>query len=203
MWSYPTQPWPPHWPQGYADPLLPPQPLPQPPQLPQGTAPPQDPWSVVGADPWAVGAAAAATAAASAAGTRMAPLPGPGAGQMPSPPTYPAPGMGNPGDQSWPSVGAGTAVGPGPLPSQARPTVGASTATRPDSLPSSAAYEPTAAQPTFHGRGGLDASQSVTGITAEFPLAQTQKNIEAQLLQRSQSNWRTVAKNLAAQNGKK
>ena len=133
---------------GYPYLLLPPQPLPQPPQPPQGTAPLPDPWSAVGADPWAVGAAAAATAAAAAAGTGMSPFPGPGAGPAIQPPTYPAPGTANLGAQSG-------------------PTVGASTAASPDSLPPSVTPQ-LAAQPTFQGRGGLDASQSVTGITAEF-----------------------------------
>ena len=176
MWPYPVQPWPPPWPQGYTFPVLPPQPS----QMPQGTAPPQDPWSVVGADPWA---AAAAAAAAVAAGTGMSPFPGSGAGPAIQPPTYPAPGTANFGVQSGPNVGA-------------------STAARPDSLPSSVT-PPLAAQPTFQGRGGLDASQSVTGITAEFLLTQTRKNIEAQQLRRSQSDWKTVAKDLAAQNGQK
>ena len=98
MWSYPMQP---RWPQGYAYPLLPPQPHLQPSQLPQGTAPPQDPWSVAGADPWSIGAAAAAaTAAAVAAGTGMSPFPGPGVGPAIQPPTYPAPGTANLGAQS-------------------------------------------------------------------------------------------------------
>ena len=184
MWPYPMQAWPPPWPQGYSFPVLPPQQLPQPSQLPQGTAPPQDPWSVVGADPWAIGAAAAAaTAAAAAAGTGMSPFPGSGAGPAAQPPTYPAPGTANFGAQTGPSVGASTAAGPDSLPSSVTPQL--------------------AAQPTFQGRGGLDASQSVTGITAEFLITQTRKNIEAQQLQRSQPNWKTVAKDLAAQNGKR
>ena len=205
MWGYQyPQPWPHPWapvPQGYAYPtVLPPQPLPQPQMLPQGTAPPQDPWSVAGADPWAAGAAAAAVAAAtSVAGTGMAPIPGPGAGPVPQPPTYPAPGMGNYGAQSWPNIGAGTAYSPDPLPSSVRPNVGAGTAPGPDPLPPSAA----AAQPTFQGRGGLDASKSVTGITAEFLLTQTRKNIDMQLQQRSQANWKQIAKDLSSQNGKK
>ena len=44
---------------------------------------------------------------------------------------------------------------------------------------------------------------SVTGITAEFLLTQTRKNIEAQLDLRASANWKQVAKDLAAQQGKK
>ena len=176
MWPHAVPPWPYPWatvPQGYAYPIPQPQVLPQP--LPQGTAPSHDPWSVAGADPWAATAAAAA-AATSVAGTGMGSFPGP----VTQPPTYPAPGMGNFGAQSWPNKGAGTAPGPDPLPSSA-----------------------TAAQPTFQGLGGLDASQSVIGMTAEFLLTQTRKNIEAQLQLRASAGWRQIAKDLSAQQGKK
>ena len=159
--------------QGCTYPMAQPQ-LPQP--MPQGAAPPHDLWSVAGADPWA--AAAAAAAATSAAGTWMGAYPGLGAGPAFPPPTYPAPRY---------------------FGSRLRPSIGAGSVTHPDPLPSSA----DTAQPTFAGRGGLDASQSVTGIPAEFLFVQTRKNIDAKVQLRASAGWRQFAHGFSAQQGKK
>ena len=114
---------------------------------------PSDPWSTAGADPWASAAVAAQAAAIAAATAPQMASPWPNVqGPAFQPPPWPAPGF---------IAQSGPAAATHPSGSDA------------DGWSLDQPAQPT--QPTFHGLGGLAAEQSVTGITAEYLLAQTEK----------------------------
>ena len=151
----------------------------QPGPLPSMPQPPLAPGQPPGFDPWAAAAAVAHQAGSGGEGTSPV-----AAGMVPSGPLGPPP----------PSHAPGTF----PISAQSQAAAGTS---QPQPSPSA---PQTVASDTFAGRGGLDASKTVTGITAEFLLRQKQQNIEARIQARNLPNaaWR-VAGDLASHHGKR